>query len=86
MKHVEHLYSRPGYAMAMTEQRLRPNALQSHVRSGVFLYGVSRIGKTTLLREDLVPALASEGVLAIYVDLWADPSKDPMNLVRDAVA
>jgi hypothetical protein len=86
MKHVEHLYSRPDYAVAMTEQLLRPNALQSNVRSGVFLYGVRRIGKTTFLREDLVPALEAEGALAIYVDLWADPSKNPMTLVLDAVA
>lgn len=53
--------------------------------SGLFLAAPRRIGKSTFLREDLVPALISEGAVTIYVDLWADRSKDPALLIADAI-
>ena len=81
----EPVYHRPDYAAAMADQLLRPNALQLQVRSGVFLSGIRRTGKTTFLRQDLIPALEARGALVIYVDLWADRSKSPAALVHDAV-
>jgi hypothetical protein len=66
-------------------QLLKPTALQLQVRSGVFLSGIRRIGKTTFLRQDLIPALESMQALVIYVDLWADRSKSPALLVHEAV-
>jgi hypothetical protein len=78
-------YHRPKYAADLAEQMLKPTALQLQVRSGVFLSGVRRIGKTTFLRQDLIPALEARGALVIYVDLWADRSKSPAALVQEAV-
>lgn len=79
------LYHRVGYATDMARQLLQPSALQLQVRSGVFLSGIRRIGKTTFLRQDLIPVLESMGALVIYVDLWADRSKSPATLVHEAV-
>lgn len=79
------LYHRADYARDMALQLLKPSALQLQVRSGVFLSGIRRIGKTTFLRQDLVPALEASGALVMYVDLWADRSKSPSALVHEAV-
>ena len=78
-------FHRPQYAKDLAEQLLKPTALQLQVRSGVFLSGIRRIGKTTFLRQDLIPALESMQALVIYVDLWADRSKSPALLVHEAV-
>jgi hypothetical protein len=79
------LYHREQYAADLAQQLLKPTALQVQVRSGVFLSGIRRIGKTTFLRHDLIPALESMGALVIYVDLWADRSKSPATLVYEVV-
>lgn len=79
------VFHRKAYAGLMADQLLKPSALQAHVRSGVFLSGIRRVGKTTFLRQDLVPALEARGALVIYVDLWADRTKSPAMLVHDAV-
>ncbi|MFW9595529.1 MAG: ATP-binding protein [Macromonas sp.] len=79
------VYHRPDYARDMAQQLLQPSALQLQVRSGVFLSGIRRIGKTTFLRQDLMPALEGMGALVIYVDLWSDRSKNPASLVHEAV-
>ena len=81
----ESVFHRPEYAANMAEQLLKPSALQLQVRSGVFLSGIRRIGKTTFLRQDLIPALETMGALVIYVDLWVDRSKSPASLVHEAV-
>ena len=79
------LFHRPGYAEALAGQLLQPSGLQQGVRSGVFLSGIRRVGKTTFLRQDLIPALESHGAVVIYVDLWTDVSKSPAALVHEAV-
>ena len=53
---TEPVFHRPKYAADMAQQLLKPSALQVQVRSGVFLSGIRRIGKTTFLRQDLIPA------------------------------
>ena len=53
--------------------------------SGLFLAAPRRTGKSTFMREDLIPALTARGVLTTYVDLWADRQRDPASLVSDAV-
>lgn len=80
-----HFFHRAQYAKDLAVQLLKPTALQLQVRSGVFLSGIRRIGKTTFLRQDLIPALESMQALVIYVDLWADRSKSPALLVHEAV-
>ena len=79
------VFHRHGYAQDMAEQLLQPSSLQLQVRSGVFLSGIRRIGKTTFLRQDLIPTLEAMGALVIYVDLWADRSKSTASLVHEAV-
>lgn len=79
------VFHRTAYARDMAEQLLKPSPLQRNVRSGVFLSGIRRVGKTTFLRQDLVPALESQGAVVIYIDLWADRLKSPTTLVLEAV-
>ena len=54
------LFHRTDYASDMAKQLLQPSALQLQVRSGVFLSGIRRIGKTTFLRQDLIPVGGSQ--------------------------
>jgi len=70
----------------MTRQLLHPGALDEAFRSGLFLTGMRRTGKTTFLRNDLIPSLEKAGALVIYVDLWSDPQANPAKLVHAAVA
>lgn len=79
------VFHRTAYAEQMAKQLLQPSPLHMNVRSGVLLSGIRRVGKTTFLRQDLVPALEARGALVVYVDLWADRSKSPATLVLDAV-
>jgi hypothetical protein len=85
MSATDAIFHRTHYAEQMAQQLLHPSPLHMNVRSGVFLSGIRRVGKTTFLRQDLVPALEALGALVIYVDLWADRSKSPAAQVLDAV-
>lgn len=55
-------------------------------RSGLFLAAPRRTGKSTFLREDLVPACNERGWLTVYVDLWSDRDADPGVLISNAIA
>ncbi len=59
-------------------------------RSGLFLAAPRRTGKSTFVREDLMPALEKRGAAVLYVDLWADKAIEPgsaiVALVRSAFA
>lgn len=81
----EVVFHRPDYARALAQQLLQPGPLDQGLRSGVFLSGIRRIGKTTFVRQDLVPALLDHGALVLYVDLWSDRSRAPMSLMQEAV-
>lgn len=67
------------------QQLLRPGLLDQGLRSGLFLSGLRRTGKTTFLLQDLIPALQNGGALVIYVDLWSDVSADPSTLIHAAL-
>lgn len=79
------VFHRPDYAQALAEQLLDPGPLDQALGSGVFLSGIRRIGKTTFVRQDFIPALIDRGALALYVDLWADRSRSPKTLMHEAV-
>lgn len=79
------VFHRVGYAEELAKQLLSPSGLQTQVRSGVFLSGIRRVGKTTFIRQDLIPSLEVQGALVIYVNLWADRAKSPTLLVLGAV-
>ncbi|MBI6621720.1 ATP-binding protein [Pseudomonas corrugata] len=79
------IFQRPELAESMANQLLNPGVLDEGLRSGLFLSGLRRTGKTTFLRSDLIPALEKEGALVIYVDLWSDTLANPATLLHDAI-
>ena len=79
------LFPRADYARALADQLLAPSGLHIGVRSGVFLSNIRRVGKSTFLRNELVPELRQRGAIVIYVDLWADVNRAPLDLVLEAV-
>lgn len=79
------IYRRHALAQQTAQQLLNPGVLDEGLRSGLFLSGPRRIGKTTFLLNDLIPALEAAGALVIYVDLWSDARANPATLVRAAL-
>lgn len=79
-------FSRSALAAQVAKQLIRPDVLNEGLRSGLFISGQRRTGKTTFLQRDLIPALEQEGALVIYVDLWSDVRANPAQLVRTAIA
>lgn len=79
------IYRRTEMAEQMANKLLRPGVLDEGMRSGLFLSGLRRIGKTTFLRHDLIPSLEAHGAIVIYVDLWTDTKASPAALVLAAV-
>lgn len=79
------IYRRPALADQMAKQLLNPGVLDEGLRSGLFLSGLRRTGKTTFLLNDLIPALEAAEALVIYVDLWSNTRTSPAVLVLAAV-
>jgi hypothetical protein len=69
--------------------RILSTAILAPARSGLFLAAPRRTGKSTFLREDLIPALEVAGAAVLYIDLWADKTVDPghaiVSMVRAAL-
>jgi len=78
-------FRRIALAQEMAQQLLQPSFLDTSLRSGLFLSGQRRVGKTTFLATDLIPALENLGAIVIYVDLWSQPQANPADLVHDAI-
>ena len=74
-------FHRTALADEMAQQLLNPSYLDTSLRSGLFLSGPRRVGKTTFLARDLIPALENRGAIVIYVDLWSQPQTNPADLV-----
>ena len=53
--------------------------------NGLFLAAPRRTGKSTFLKEDLQPELERQGLVVVYVDLWAAPLRDPGELIAEAI-
>lgn len=64
---------------------LRGQAVFGDAHNGLFLAAPRRTGKSTFLQADLKPALEATGAVVAYVDLWADPRRDPGALIADAI-
>ena len=79
------VFRRPHLAAELAGRLLQPGVLDEGLRSGLFLSGLRRTGKTTFLRTDLVPELEARGAVVIYVDLWSDIKASPAALVQAAV-
>lgn len=69
----------------MAQQLLSPSYLDTLLRSRLFLSGPRRVGKTTFLARDLIPALENRGAIVIYVDLWSQPQTNTSYLVHDSI-
>jgi hypothetical protein len=82
---VAEVFCRPQLAAKLASRLLRPGVLDEGLRSGLFLSGLRRTGKTTFLRTDLVPELEAQGAVVIYVDLWSNTKVSPAALVQAAV-
>jgi hypothetical protein len=82
---MHQIFHRTALAQRMAEQLLRPGVLDEGLRSGLFISGVRRTGKTTFLQADLVPALEAGGALVIYVDLWSNTQANPAALIHGAI-
>ncbi|MBV7543248.1 AAA family ATPase [Acidovorax sp. sic0104] len=78
-------FRRTALAEQMATQLLRPSFLDTSLRSGLFLSGQRRVGKTTFLATDLIPALEALGAIVVYVDLWSQPQANPADLVHEAI-
>jgi hypothetical protein len=81
---IDRIFHRPDLAGRLTRVVL-DNSPTSASPSGVFLSAPRRTGKTTFLRQDLIPALTSAGALVVYVDLWSDRAADPGQVIFAAV-
>jgi len=79
------VFRRPRLAAELAGRLLHPGVLDEGLRSGLFLSGLRRTGKTTFLLTDLVPELEAQGAVVIYVDLWSDIKVSPATLVYAAV-
>ena len=66
-------------------QALRGRSFLGDAHNGLFLAAPRRTGKSTFLQADLTPALQAEGVVVVYVDLWADTRRDPGALIAEAI-
>lgn len=82
---MDKIFHRTALAQQMAQQLLHPGVLDEGLRSGLFISGVRRTGKTTFLQADLVPALEAAGALVIYVDLWSNTQANPAALVHGAI-
>jgi hypothetical protein len=82
---MDNLFHRTHLAQQMAKQLLHPGVLDEGLRSGLFLSGQRRTGKTTFLQADLVPALLEAGAIVIYVDLWSNTRANPAVLVQAAI-
>jgi hypothetical protein len=78
-------FRRTDLAEQMARQLIQPSFLDTSLRSGLFLSGQRRVGKTTFLATDLIPALETLGAIVVYVDLWSQPQANPAELVHGAI-
>ena len=53
--------------------------------NGLFLAAPRRTGKSTYFQSDLAPELARRGIAVVYVDLWADQTRDPGSLIAESI-
>jgi hypothetical protein len=81
--------SRPIFSRkALAENFVRDLAGESlaDYSSGMFLAAPRRTGKSTFLRNDLVPECEKCGWQPVYVDLWVNREVDPADLISGAIA
>ena len=83
MDHSGFLFHRPKLAQQYVDSLEGRSIVDA--RSGLFLAAPRRTGKTTFVREDLLPTLVMRGFTPVYVDLWTDRAQDPALLISGAI-
>jgi hypothetical protein len=68
-----------------TSDALQGKNLFGDAPNGLFLAAPRRTGKSTFLQRDLAPELQRRGIAVVYVDLWADQTRDPGSLISEAI-
>lgn len=74
--------------LAMAQQlahAIQGKDLFGDAHNGLFLAAPRRTGKTTFLQVDLKPELEKQGIVVVYVDLWAAQQRDPGELIAEAI-
>lgn len=66
-------FDRPHLASALVDRVMR--------QERVALFGPRQTGKTSLLRQEVMPLATSQGALAIYIECWADKA-DPLGSIN----
>lgn len=69
----------------VTADAMQGKNLFGDAPNGLFLAAPRRTGKSTFLQRDLAPELERRGVAVVYVDLWADQTRDPGRLIAEAI-
>jgi predicted AAA+ superfamily ATPase len=82
---MDEIYHRRQMAEDLAERLIHPSMLDRPLRSGLFLSGMRRTGKSTFLKEDLIPVLERHGAIVIYVDLWGNDTPDKAGMILDAI-
>jgi hypothetical protein len=77
-------FSRENLAAQLAKD-LRGENVFSDAPNGLFLSAPRRTGKSMFLQMDLKPTLEHLHTIVIYVDLWADVSRDPGVLIVEAI-
>ena len=78
------VFHRTALAQDIASKLVRPPATSAS-GSGLFLAAPRRTGTSTVLREDLRPALEAMGVLVVYADLWENKAADPGVVIIGAI-
>lgn len=67
-------------------KRLADQLMSEDGASGLFVTGPRRTGKSTFIREDLIPVLSDGyGSQVVYADLWEDRSANPGDVIVAAI-
>lgn len=75
-------FHRPGLAAALADQALDTTL---GTGGGLFLAAPRRTGKSTFVRQDLVPEFEQRNLNVIYVDLWIDKTVNPAIHIANAI-
>ena len=66
-------FNRPKLAAQLAERAM--------ARERIALFGPRQTGKTSLLREEVMPLLTKQGAYPIYIECWADKT-DPLGSIN----
>jgi hypothetical protein len=81
---MSHFYFKRPYLAAGYCDSLEGKGI-ANARSGLFLAGPRRVGKSAFLTEEFVPEAESRDWVTVYVDLWANKAADPAVLIAEAI-